>query len=591
MELPDKSRAYSELIVDSLRIKNNIINDFVNGPTLTYTGHYDVFRLIDIDAFTVTVTLPERYDKVDVKLVPLSGSIPDDPFVSIDSVTGPAILKEVRNVTVVSPTSITFTTIDGDHFWVTAYGAGGDSPMCGRNSRGEPDQWTCEVHPKIVPPNDHGVYSSALTSLMCGTVVLPSTTYMEAANTARSRPGALVIANVAESASDLIIAFNNQKTGLRQPIKYTDGTYLTLCSGAVAMLNPSKMSFSMFNTDYYDYLLGAVDQKVFHIPSTGGYYINGRLTGWNVRNTFEDNPTEYTIKVPEGNPEGEGVIGIVNNKAYAIMARPSAPVLVADLTNTPDNTITFTATDMLRGAATGYPVGALGDMLFMHCEGISGGSERPGLVCINSSTNKLTEHSGIANISARLTTADLIYIEYTPTGKDTHHIGTLSATGEFKQGGIIGDDTHAYLFVKDNDIYAVVIESIYNPVPAELKKIDPVTLELSPTTEIDGWKEFKFNTSLMVSPSMVVVGGDIVTVNVFNAGLYFMVANADGDIDEVSIAQGGARERGVSQQRCSPQAVPEGQERKFVPQPTELPQRIPSASPLSTSLRSRYARQ
>ena len=558
MELPDKSRVYSELIVDSLRIKNNIINDFVNGPTLTYTGSYDVFRLVDIDAFTVTVTLPERYDRLIVNGYDAKGGTPNVLLVEINQVSGPAIKREVRNMTVVSPTTVSFTTWDGDTITVTAF-KGDDQNV---------QQHIANITSTITPPSDHGVYSSAMTALMHGTVVLPSTTYMEAANTARSRPGTLVIANVTESSSDLTIAFNNRETGRWQPFKYTDNTYLMLCYGAIAKVNTSEMTFSIINTNRRDYMLSVANQKIFYVPSAGGYYVNASLTSWQVRNAFEDDPIEYTINVPEGNPEGEGVVGIVNNKAYAIMARAAAPVLVADLTNTPDNTITFTATNMLRGAATGLYVGTLGDMLFMYCSTI-GWHEQHGLVCINSSTNTLTELGQIDNIYARLTTDDLIYIEYTSFGEYTRHIGTLSATGEFKQGGVIGDNISAFLFVMDNNIYAVVTNMMYDP--AELKKLDPVTLELSPTTDIDGWKGFKFNNSLMTGPSTVVVAADIVTANVYTAGLYFMVANADGDIDEISIAQGGTAKA----------------ERSCVLHPSCIGTAT-HTSPLSTSLRSRY---
>lgn len=519
MELPDKSRVYSELIVDSLRIKNNIINDFINGPTLSYTGSYDVFRVVDIDAFTVTVTLPERYDRLIVNGYDAKGGTPNVQLVEINQVSGPEIKKVARNMTVVSPTTISLTTWDGDTITVTAF-------------KGD-DQHIANITSTITPPSDHGVYSSAMTAMLHGTVVLPFTTYAEAANTARSRPGTLVIANVTDSSCDLTIKFNNRKSGRWQPFKYTDDSYLTLFNGGIARLNLSKMYYDIENTLGNEYLLGAVGQKVFYVPRRSGQYDNGSLSIWEGRNRFQDNPTIYAIKVPEGNPEGEGVIGIVNNKAYAIMARTAAPILVADLTNTPNDTITFTATDMLRGAPTGLPVGTLGDMLFMYCEGVEGGSEQAGLVCINSSTNKLTEHSGIANISARLTTPDLIYIEYTSVGEATRHIGTLSATGEFKQGGVIGDNISAFMFVEDNDIYAVVTDTMYEP--AELKKLNPATLELTTTVDIDGWKEFKFNNSLMVGPSMVVVAADIVTADLFTAGLYFIVANADGDIDEISI--------------------------------------------------------
>lgn len=571
MELPDKSRAYSELIVDSLRIKNNIINDFVNGPTLTYTGHYDVFRLIDIDAFTVTVTLPERYDKVDVKLVPLSGSIPDDPFVSIDSVTGPAILKKVRNVTVVSPTTITFTTIDGDHFWVTAYGAGGDSP----------DQWTCEVHPKIVPPNDHGVYSSALTSLMCGTIVMKSTTHDDAVAMARSRPGALIIASATSSTYTVTLTkVYNVSSVNCQPFMF-DGKVLVGGDGADYLIDATQTPPDVVRQSAGSPSCSPVPFPLYPdriVDLKGGYedYVN-LANGFYARRGFDTSGGEYTCRfspgdwdVLEGSAFPHPTVGklwvITWTKglmllAYAnISTDPSAPALV---TQTPN--------DAIAGYASGHVIAAFDRYVFATATGRAPSGDN--IIRIDMNDQSVTTlHEEQVGLRV-LMDGDTCYGVMHDEGNVGYKVFRCSGDGSFTVGDRI---PYGYITAMMTTPNGLLFAYANDAGQGTVSWLDRSTLKLTPATDVsmpDGWEtKWKSADAIVVNDTRTVTGRcEMFECTRANGPemIYFMVANADGDIDEISI----------------PTAVTTARER-CVPQPTVLHPSLP----LSTSLRSRYGR-
>lgn len=574
MELPDKSRAYSELIVDSLRIKNNIINDFVNGPTLTYTGHYDVFRLIDIDAFTVTVTLPERYDKVEVELVPLSGSIPDDPFVSIDSVTGPAILKKVRNVTVVSPTSITFTTIDGDHFWVTAYG---------RNSRGEADQWTCEVHPKIVPPNDHGVYSSALTSLMCGTVVMKSTTHDDAVAMARSRPGALIIASATSSTVTVTLSQAVVTSAVNcQPFMF-DGKVLVGGEGADYLIDATQTPPSYDRNSFGSPSVGPVPFPLSAdciVDLKGGYEDYSRLNdGFYARRGFNSIGGEYTCQFSGDWDvlEGSAFVQPKQGKLWVITWTKGLMLLNYDDLPTDPSTptpITQTPNDAIAGYASGHVIAAFDRYVFATATGRAPSGDNIIRIDMNDqSVTTLHEEQVGRRV---LMDGDACYGVMNDEGNVGYKVFRCSGDGSFTVGDripygyitvMIATDAKHLLFAYANDAGQGTVSWL-----------DRSTLKLTPATDVsmpEGWQtKWKSADAIVATDTRTITGRcemfECTTAN-GPERIYFMVANADGDIDEISIPTAATTAATMVGERC-------------------VPQRQPSTSPLSTSLRSRYGR-
>lgn len=568
MELPDKSRVCSELIVDSLRIKNNTINDFVNGPTLTYTGHYDVFRLIDIDAFTVTVTLPERYDKVDVKLVPLWGSIPDDPFVSIDSVTGPTILKNVRNVTVVSPTSITFTTIDGDHFWVTAYG---------RNSRGESDQWTCEVHPKIVPPNDHGVYSSALTSLMFSTLISTSTSYDDAVEMAVSHPGSLVISQTIENKAKVTVTLESSGSAQNLSYRYQDGVIVGTVEDSFIDLSksPPQVSNSPHPSLGYGIPFVCGDRVVFVGNGAAPYPCSDLTRGIDVRTSAFGESKLYPVKV-EGGLTGSGMVFAYGTNLYCV--EEESGTTTYDVSKLPEwssgmDPIMFSKTSlMLNQNGGGNVIGIAGHHVFLWLKGIYDNRDSVTVIHMDDLTYDALYESHYT--STFLTTDDAVYATLANADYSEKRIIRCNSDGTITEGDRIDPNAYPRGFIHNGEILIMLANSTTGQNTLYRLTND---LRLTPAPEIVGWESVpSAGYSIAVTPSRT-VSGALVVIDVTDPSTTpstnFMVADAKGDVKVISTPPPADS---VTMTSTTTQ-----RERNVT---------VPLPSPLSTSLRSRYGR-
>lgn len=187
MNLQDKTRVHGELITGSLTIRDNTINDFINGPTLKWTNSsgFDLFGLLNINGYNVRVDFKgTNYD-----ILTLGAESKDDPFLKIDKKRGVTLynktLTNISDIVELSPISASFNIKDKATFKV--YGT-----IESTNETVE-----CDVLGEIAPAGPSSFYSSQLTQDMSYKINGSSfTNYDEVIEEAKASNNSLTIAHI-----------------------------------------------------------------------------------------------------------------------------------------------------------------------------------------------------------------------------------------------------------------------------------------------------------------------------------------------------------------------------------------------------------
>lgn len=519
MNLPDKSRCFGEFITDSLRIKDNTIVDFINGPTLTYNGSFELFNLAEIDAFTVTVTLRGDYSKINIS------DTNNGEFATINVVNGPQIVKPIRDIRIISTSSVSFITHDKDQFTIS----------------GERDNEIVSVtiSANIVEASNHSIYSSALSKgLSTGTLIDTSGSYESAVELAREHPTSLVIVQPQTYTINTLFDESTDSILFRSfPVKINDNTICAFGHNSDCVITydgttPTRNIYTLnrayaypgfcANTENAKYIrfIGGTRHQSF--MSTRGIYIKTEPDGEYNQYTVYANPSDGLVFY-HSDSEKQQLIFVANNIVRYIDLTTVQPWSVSEHTLNWDS---YDLTCEIKDGE-GYLIWAAPNGWYY--------INTPTDVTWKSRTLKLS----ITQLKSEFIDYDLDYIldlgENLLATSHESNSPTLYSVVVLNQEGTVTPTNITEITNPDfkpnlvNNRALLVNESNY------YIATDSTNTIFSKITNVIIPKEIFDDTTYRYNESTVIGNKNIYTVSVDQNATHFIVSNNEGEISEISI--------------------------------------------------------